>query len=98
MAGIAGRRTESLAGFLDAIQRWKDLGLAFDAALVQLTLVTLLGVADGDARAAAEEARTMFERVGSQPLLDRLSAVMAAEPAAEAAGDREMSASPPSRA
>ena len=98
MAGIAGRRKESLAGLLDAIQQWKDLGLAFDAALVQLTLVTLLGVADADGRAAAEEARTMFERLGSQPLLDRLAAVMAAEPAAQAAADRELSARPPSRA
>jgi hypothetical protein len=98
LAGIAGRRKESLTGFMEAIQRWKDLGLTVEVALAQLTMVTLLGTADAEARAAAEEARAVFERVGSPPLLDRLSAAMAAEPMAEAPGDREMTARPPSRA
>ena len=98
LAGLAGRRKESLAGFLDAIQRWKDLGLAVEAALAQLTLITVLGVADAEARAAAEEARAVFERVDSPPLLERLAAVTAAAPMAEAPGDRALTARPPSRA
>jgi hypothetical protein len=98
LAGIAGRRKESLAGFLDAINRWKELGLTVEVGLAQLTLVTVLGATDADARTAAEEARVIFEGVGSPPLLDRLAAVKASEPMAEAAGDRELSARPPSRA
>ena len=58
----------------------------------------MLGVADAEARAAAEEARTVFERVGSLPLLERLAGVAESAPVAETAGDREMTARPPSRA
>jgi hypothetical protein len=98
LAGLAGRRKESLAGFLDAIQRWKDLDLAVEAALAQLTLVTVLGVADAEARAAAQEARAVFERVDSPPLLDRLATATAAAPVVEAPADRTLTARPPSRA
>jgi len=91
LAGIAGRRKESLAGFLDAIHRWKELGLTVEVALAQLTLVTVLGATDAEARTAAEEARVVFERVGSPPLLDRLAAAVAAVAAPEPAADRERS-------
>ena len=97
LAGIAGRRTESLTEFLDAIQRWKELGLYVDAALAQLTLVTVLGLAEAEGRAAAEEARAVFEGVGSPPLLDRLAAVTMAAPIAEAPADRAQAARPQSR-
>jgi hypothetical protein len=80
LSGLAGRRNDSLAAFLDAIRQWRDLGLAFEAALAQLTLVTVLGVSDAPTRAAADEARAAFERLGARPLLDRLAAV-AGEPA-----------------
>ena len=73
LAGLAGRRNDSLAAFVDAIRQWRELGLAFEAALAQLTLLTVLGVTDEATRAAADEARAAFERVGAQPLLDRLT-------------------------
>ena len=40
----------------------------------QLNLVTVLGTTDREARAAGEEARVLFERLGALPLLDRLAA------------------------
>jgi tetratricopeptide (TPR) repeat protein len=94
LAGIAGRRKESLAGFLDAIHRWKELGLTVEVALAQLTLVTVLGATDAEARTAAEEARVVFERVGSPPLLDRLAAAVAAVAAPEPAADRARTPQP----
>jgi hypothetical protein len=94
LAGLAGRRKESLAGFLDAIHRWKELGMAFEVGLAQLTLATVLGVAESEARAAVEEARAVFERVGSAPLLDRLAAATAAVPTPEPSADRERSRQP----
>jgi len=74
LAGLAGRRREALTGFIEAIRSWKELGLAFEAALAQLTLVNVLGTTDAEARAAAEEARVEFVRVGASSLLDRLAA------------------------
>ncbi len=73
LAGLAGRRSEALAAFLEAVRQWGHLGLAMEAALAQLTLVTVLGSAGDEAKAAADEARAVFERVGARPLLDRLA-------------------------
>ena len=77
LAGLAGRRAEALAGFTDAVRLWRELGFAIEAALAQLTLVTVLGATDAEARTAAEEARAMFELVGARALLDRLDAAIA---------------------
>jgi hypothetical protein len=76
LAGLTGKRSDSLAAFLDAIRQWRELGLAFEAALAQLTLVTVLGVSDAETRAAADDARAVFERLGARPLVDRLAAAM----------------------
>ena len=76
LAGLADRRQESLGGFLDAVHRWQELGLAVEAALAQLNLVTVLGVSEPEARAAADAASTLFSRLGAQSLLDRLAAAM----------------------
>jgi hypothetical protein len=73
LAAIAGRRHEAVAGFLDAARRWDALGLLFEAAVARLTLVSVLGSSDPEARAGMEEARVVFERVGAAPLLDRLA-------------------------
>ena len=80
LAGLAGKRGDSLAAFVDAVRQWRELGLVFEAALAQLTLVTVLGATDAPTHAAAEEARATFERLGARPLLDRLAAT-AGEPA-----------------
>ena len=73
LAGLAGKRSDSRTAFVEAIHQWRELGLGFEAALAQLTLVTVLGTADPEARAASDEARAVFERVGALPLLDRLA-------------------------
>jgi hypothetical protein len=84
LAALAGRPQEALQGFLDAARRWAEVGLEFEAAMSRLTFVRLLGVADPQARAAADEARATFERLGARPLLDRLAAAVEA-PAATVA-------------
>jgi class 3 adenylate cyclase/tetratricopeptide (TPR) repeat protein len=78
LAGLTGRREDALADFFDAVRRWQELGFAFEAALAQLSLVTVLGTEDREARAAGEEARATFERLDSRPLLDRLAEATAA--------------------
>ncbi len=43
LAALDGRGGEALAAFVDAIRRWRELGLHFEAAVCALNLVTMLG-------------------------------------------------------
>jgi tetratricopeptide (TPR) repeat protein len=80
LAGLAGRRAEAASGFMEAIRRWRELGLGVAAAWCALDWVTVLGANDAPARAAADDARATFERVGSPALLALLDAAVNAEP------------------
>jgi class 3 adenylate cyclase/tetratricopeptide (TPR) repeat protein len=76
LAALDGRRAEAVAGYAEAGRRWRELGLEFEAALCVLTFIKLVGASDPTARAAVDETRAFFERVGALPLLDRLSEAM----------------------
>jgi tetratricopeptide (TPR) repeat protein len=82
IALFEGRRDDARAGFVEAIRRWRDLGLEFEAALCALTFVTMVGPAEPEAREAAEQARNVFERVGAKPHQVLLDQAMAAVPQA----------------
>ena len=78
LAALEGRRSEALAGFIDAARRWRELGYDFEAAMCGLNLVTMLGSSGPEAHAAAEEASTTFERLGAHPLQKLLADAMSA--------------------
>ena len=80
LAALRGDRSEARAGFADANRRWHELGLEFEAATCALNFVRLLGTSDSDARAAAEEAAALFERLGATPMQQRLAEAMQARP------------------
>jgi class 3 adenylate cyclase/tetratricopeptide (TPR) repeat protein len=80
MAALEDRRAEAIAGYLDAARAWRELELRWDLALSQLEFVTLVGAHDPDARAAADEARSIFEELGAKPFLERLDAALAGAP------------------
>ena len=82
LAALQGRTADSRAGFLEAIRRWRELGLEFEAALCALNLVMLLGVTDGEVREAADQSAALFERVGAKPLLKLLTSATAGAGAA----------------
>ncbi len=72
---LDGRRREAVIGFVDALRKWRDLGVALDHAICALGMVRLLGSFPGAAEevaAAAAEAREFFTAVGAQPWLERL--------------------------
>jgi class 3 adenylate cyclase/tetratricopeptide (TPR) repeat protein len=100
LAALEGRRPDALAGFVDAIRRWRELGLEFEAAVCAFDLVAMLGSSSPEARAAADEAAAMFERVGAQPFLDRLAEAMSASasPARSAVARTEDARQPAARA
>jgi hypothetical protein len=76
LAALDSKRSEALAGFLDAIRRWREIGLEAEAAVCALSLVTLLGPSDSLARAAAEDAAATFQRLGATPFQKLLADAM----------------------
>jgi hypothetical protein len=78
LAALEGRTSEAQAAFADALHRWREIGVDFEAAMCALNLVTMLGPADPEARAAAESAAAVFERLGAKPLQDLLAAALSA--------------------
>jgi tetratricopeptide (TPR) repeat protein len=84
LAALQGRRAEAAAGFADALARWRELGYDVEQALCALDWVTMLGPSDPDGRAAAEDARVLFDRLGAVPLQALLAAAMDSGAAAPA--------------
>jgi tetratricopeptide (TPR) repeat protein len=84
IAVLEGRRRDGLAGYIDAIRRWRELGLEFEAAVCALNLITLVGPGEIESRAAGLFAGGIFQRVGASPhhaILERaMGAVVAASP------------------
>ena len=72
LAALEGRREEAVMGFREAASALRDLDSTLELGLSQLDHALLIGPTDPIARAAADEARTIFERIDSPPLLERL--------------------------
>ncbi len=81
LAAIEGRNAEALSLFTDAIRRWRDLGLAFEAAICTLNLLTMLGASDPESRALAADAEALFERLDTKPFQKLLDDAMRSTPA-----------------
>jgi class 3 adenylate cyclase/predicted ATPase len=80
IAALEGRRQEAIAGFTEAVGRFRAIGADLFAAQAGLDLVVLVGPDEPAARAAAAESRAIFERVGARAYLDRLDAALAGGP------------------
>ena len=78
LAALDERPAEAMAGFLDALRRWRELGLEFEAAVCSLDLVIMLGPGQPGVRAVGETAGAVFERLGAQPFQKLLADAMAA--------------------
>ena len=95
-AGIAvleGRGAEALAAYREVLKGWRQAGLAFDEALAVTDMATLLSPAElvaAEVQTAIDWARKTLERLGAQPILDRLGTVAEAGP--PSAGDRRAGA------
>jgi len=89
VAILEGKPQDGIAGFIDAIRRWRDLGFEFDAAMCALSLVSMVGPTEPEARAAGEWAAAVFERVGAEPFGRRLAVAMLATAPPPAARNEE---------
>jgi class 3 adenylate cyclase/tetratricopeptide (TPR) repeat protein len=73
LAALAGDTETATTGYRDAIRQWRDLGTVFDLALCELDFVKFVGGENPDAKAAAEEAESIFRRLGAPAFLQRLN-------------------------
>ena len=77
LEALAGNERSALTGYHAAQVAWRELGCDFDLALCAIDMATLLGPGHPEVVAAADEARTILERIGARPFVDRLDAAMA---------------------
>jgi class 3 adenylate cyclase/tetratricopeptide (TPR) repeat protein len=73
---LEGRAPEAVALYRDALQAWRDLGLAWDEALAGLDMALLLDPTDPEVRSPAESARAILVRLGARPFVERLDAAL----------------------
>ncbi len=83
LAALEGRTRDATTGYRDAAARWRALGVRFDLALCDLTMVRALGTGVPEAREAAAEAREIFSALGAVALLALLDAAEATAPRAK---------------
>ncbi len=81
IAALEGRLDEAIAGYREALTRYRSLGAEFNVAQLALDFVLVVGGNHPATREAAAEARAIFERVKARPYLERLDTALARSPA-----------------
>jgi len=90
IAALEGRRGDAISLFLEALHRFRELGLEYERAVATLNAVKMLGPDVTELHDAVDEADATFRRLGATPLLERLAEARSA--AAPAAAGRTSSA------
>jgi class 3 adenylate cyclase/tetratricopeptide (TPR) repeat protein len=85
LAGLEGRTAEVVEEYQRSLRTLHEGGFELAAAQTALDFLRVVGPEVSEARAAAEEARAVFERVRAKVYLDRLDAVLAGTFSADAA-------------
>ncbi|HYM83308.1 MAG TPA: hypothetical protein VEY67_04070, partial [Candidatus Dormibacteraeota bacterium] len=85
IAALEGDVGEASALYREALERWRDLGLAWEEALGAIDMAQLLGPDGAGVREAADAARVVLGRLGAAPFLARLEAAMLDERAGRGA-------------
>jgi class 3 adenylate cyclase/tetratricopeptide (TPR) repeat protein len=69
---LEGDREGAVGSYREALRAFRDMDVPLYHALTALDFATLIGPGDPEAAAAADEARSIFTRLGIPPLLRRL--------------------------
>jgi hypothetical protein len=80
IAALEDRPSDALGLYRRALDRLRDLGLPWEAALVGIDMATLLDPSETDVRAAAATARETIIELHATPFLERLDAALARSP------------------
>jgi class 3 adenylate cyclase/tetratricopeptide (TPR) repeat protein len=70
---LTGKPEDAANAYRDAMRQFRDLEAWYDLAMCQLDFVRLVGGESPDVKAAADEARAIFTRLGAPGLLRRLN-------------------------
>jgi class 3 adenylate cyclase/tetratricopeptide (TPR) repeat protein len=81
LAQLEGRSADARTHYAEALRTYRDLGLLLSLAECQLDIVRLGAMEPAERRAAADEARAFFQRVGATALLERLDDALGRDPA-----------------
>ncbi|MFL5675942.1 MAG: ATP-binding protein, partial [Chloroflexota bacterium] len=72
LAALEGRTADALAGYREALDGWRELGLAWDEAMTGLEMASVLDRSDPEVDAAVRRSIEVFERLRARPFLERL--------------------------
>jgi tetratricopeptide (TPR) repeat protein len=72
LLALDGNLEDALAAYAEAAKSFREMELPLCIGMCQLEVATLIGPDHPAARAAAEEAKEIFTRLGSPPMLERL--------------------------
>ncbi len=89
VAALADHWPEAVMRYGDATRQLRDLGINFDLGLALLSAAMLAPPGDPFARAAGEEARSIFASIGALAFLRQLDEIEAAGPARRASARPE---------
>ncbi len=70
---LEGRRVEAVAGFRQAMERLRELGLRYPQMLVAIDVAATLGASDPETTALVDEGRSLMTDLGAVALLARLA-------------------------
>ena len=77
IAALGGDLDAARVGYRVALAAYRDLGLAWDEALLGLQAATTVGPADPEVAAWVESSRVILARLGAVPALAQLDAIAA---------------------
>jgi len=75
LLALEGRADEAAQRYVAAGKGWRELEAWFQLALSQFDFAATIGTNHPDAKAAADEAREIFTRLGAKPMLARLEKI-----------------------
>jgi tetratricopeptide (TPR) repeat protein len=79
LAALEGREADAVAGFVEAMRQWRELGARYALAVAGLGMVTMLGGHHPEARQAADEALEIFKSLAAEPFLRLLDSALVSE-------------------
>jgi hypothetical protein len=85
IAMLEGRVADARAHYAEAQRLLRELDLGYVLGMCDLDIVIVGAMEADERRRAADEARSIFTRLGARPLLARLDAALSAEPASRPA-------------
>ncbi|HEX5467007.1 MAG TPA: adenylate/guanylate cyclase domain-containing protein [Candidatus Limnocylindrales bacterium] len=77
LTALEGGQDEALSGYREALREWRDLGAAFDQALVAIDMAELLPGPSTDLAAITAAARDILVQLQAQPFIARLDTALA---------------------